>query len=453
MSASTVKPTIYLPVEIKARELKAKVLLAMIAAQHGFRTYLGSKRAIDDLVERKAQKGGIYFYKGGKPAAAMQRIKQKTDLFVVLDEEMGPAVQDLDHYYQGRIHPGTEEQVERLFLIGQSHLESLQRVRPALAGKAVVTGWPRIDLWRPDFKQQFSADIASIKERYGDFLLFSSDFGIVSDTLMKRERERLRAGDFREEIRQRFLTQLDHAYADFRECLDRLRDADADPGFPPIVVRPHPSEDIATWKDALAGLKKTKVVFEGEISPWLYASRGLLHRGCTTAVQAYFAGIPSIYILGTHSPPKTNTLPYRMAHIAPDYACAKELAQALFLGRLGIKPDVGSLSEIHIEEKLASVRIVEELENLSTEPEPRFEQPLLATVLRHLHGRIGELRASIGIGPQKRRLAKMQRKTPGGIHADEIRSIASGLFPEHEMTIREISFNAVMIDAPLLRKP
>lgn len=99
-------PTLYLPIEIKPREFKAKVLLALVAANRGFRVYLGTKASINRLVNRKAEKGGIYFYKGGKHDLALRKIKSVSDYFVVLDEELGPAVQDLEYAYRRRIYPG-----------------------------------------------------------------------------------------------------------------------------------------------------------------------------------------------------------------------------------------------------------------------------------------------------------------------------------------------------------
>lgn len=331
------KPTIYLPVEIKARELKAKVLLAMIASRNGFRVYLGTKHAVDRLVKRKMQKGGIYFYKGGKPASTLEKLRYRVDHFVVLDEEMGPAVQELDRYYQGRIYPGTEGMVDQIFLIGQTHLDALRRVRPKLASRAHVTGWPRVDLWRPEFKRQFESEVEALRRRFGDYLLFSSDFGIVSEDTLEAERERLRASNFTEETRNHFLQQLELAFRDFLDFIELVRTIDSDPTFPPLVIRPHPSEDIGTWHRHLPLLRKTYIAFDGEISPWLYASRGLIHRGCTTAVQAYFSQIPAIYIGSANTEPKKDTLSYLTSHFAPSFQILSELAIKVWNGELSIQ--------------------------------------------------------------------------------------------------------------------
>lgn len=440
------KPTIYIPVEIKARELKAKVLLSMIAAQHGFRVYLGSKRAIDDLVEHKAQKGGIYFYKGGKPAPAMQRIKQKTDYFVVLDEEMGPAVQDLDNYYKGRIYPGTEPLVDRILLIGKSHLDSLHRVRPELGNKAVVTGWPRVDLWRPEMKNQFEFEVSDIRSKHGHFLLFSSDFGVISEPALEHELRRLDANHYEPSERNRLSAQLKAAFDEFLNFVSLAEELDADPSFPPLIIRPHPSEDIAAWKSRLHALKKTKIIYEGEISPWLHASNGLLHRGCTTAVQAGFAGVPAIYVLAGGSTPKKSTLPYRMSHIASNRSDLLRLASDAFNGTLPLKTDNRTLDEIRIEPELASEIIARELELLATPPEPPFRLPAMRSAFRMLVGRLDEIRTRRKIGLSKRRLTKINRKIPGGIHEPEVSKIAVRLGRASNLSIREVDFNAIEID-------
>ena len=59
------KVTIYLPVEIKGRELKSHIILSKFAAKLGMRTYIGSKPAIFRLVKKKKTKAGVFVYKAG----------------------------------------------------------------------------------------------------------------------------------------------------------------------------------------------------------------------------------------------------------------------------------------------------------------------------------------------------------------------------------------------------
>ena len=47
------KKTIYIPLEILYREINSRVLLALTAAKHGYRVYLGDKAGINILLNQK----------------------------------------------------------------------------------------------------------------------------------------------------------------------------------------------------------------------------------------------------------------------------------------------------------------------------------------------------------------------------------------------------------------
>lgn len=59
------KVTLYLPIEIKWRELNSNILLSKFAAEYGFRVYVGSKLAISRLIKKKIQEREYLFLKGG----------------------------------------------------------------------------------------------------------------------------------------------------------------------------------------------------------------------------------------------------------------------------------------------------------------------------------------------------------------------------------------------------
>jgi len=61
-----------------------------------------------------------------------------------------------------------------------------------------------------------------------------------------------------------------------------------------IVVRPHPAEDHAAWKEAAGDHTNVRVVSEKSVIPWLIACGALVHNGCTTAVEAAVLDRPAI---------------------------------------------------------------------------------------------------------------------------------------------------------------
>jgi hypothetical protein len=91
----------------------------------------------------------------------------------------------------------------------------------------------------------------------------------------------------------------DHKQAileDFKQLIPALERA-----FPDltIVVRPHPSENFKVYNDIAAKCKRVKVTNEGNVIPWLLASKTMVHNGCTTGLEAYALGVPAVSYLAT----------------------------------------------------------------------------------------------------------------------------------------------------------
>ena len=61
-----------------------------------------------------------------------------------------------------------------------------------------------------------------------------------------------------------------------------------------IVIRPHPSEDIETWKIFLGSMKNVHILREGSINAWLNRSFAVMHNSCTTALEATVSNKPLI---------------------------------------------------------------------------------------------------------------------------------------------------------------
>ncbi|WP_339409869.1 surface carbohydrate biosynthesis protein [Pseudomonas sp. EA_35y_Pfl2_R5] len=440
------KPTLYLPIEIKAREFKSKVLIAVIAAESGFRVYMGTKRSIDRLVlEATEEKGGIYFYKGGKSISDLAKIKEKVDSFVVLDEEMGPAVHDLDMYCRRRIYPGTESLIDKLFVIGHEHQNKLEQARPGLAGRVFVTGWPRVDLWRSEFRGQYSCDGDEIRARYGKFILFSSDFGFLTEGRVLQEIERFQKISTSDIDVDNYKRLAWSAYNDFNDFVDFVRRIDTDERFPPLIIRPHPAEEISEWTLRLSGLKKVKIIFEGEVGIWLYAAAGLVHRGCTTAVQAHVAGIPSVYLVGDHSQPKFETLTYKVSRPASSYDELLALCVEMYKGGLSSK-EVDVSDRILVDDDLACTKIVKHLEEINVQPMGAFRINPFLRFFRFAVCYLNEYREMKGWGLARDKLAKARRKMLGGIHEAEVLKAIKKLRPDFLGTVIERDFNLVEID-------
>ena len=61
-----------------------------------------------------------------------------------------------------------------------------------------------------------------------------------------------------------------------------------------IVLRPHPNENIKTWKICLEDIPNVHVIREESISAWVKNTFAVMHNGCTTAIEATISGKPVI---------------------------------------------------------------------------------------------------------------------------------------------------------------
>ena len=85
------------------------------------------------------------------------------------------------------------------------------------------------------------------------------------------------------------------SFVDYLEFKDLIKKVSKDLNQK-IIIRPHPSDLFhSDWFNEFKNEKNIDVIYDDDISPWILACECLLHRGCTTAVQAYFYNKPSFY--------------------------------------------------------------------------------------------------------------------------------------------------------------
>lgn len=301
------KVSIYLPVEIKARELSSFILLAIFSAKYNCRCYIGSKTSINRILKKKHSKAGVLINKGGLTINKIKKIRKNIEKFALLDQEIAPSVENFGYEMRRRVWPNTEKYIDRYYVVGQKAFDAGKEVLASLKNNIVKTGWPRIDLCRDNFRKIYDKEIQKIKKEHGKFILYASAFSFNSqkkiDDVYKLKQEPSKTYKYmlRSEA-EKFSNDLDKklkwsnfSLQEFRLNIQALKIIDKDENCPQIIVRPHPAEDHEEWNKISKFFKRIKVIFRGEIDPWIYASSALLHIGCASAINAHIAGIPVGY--------------------------------------------------------------------------------------------------------------------------------------------------------------
>lgn len=290
---------IYIPIEIKARELEGRVLLALAAAERGHLVIVGEKK--DTIV--KASKGqfppGLVHMKSITPHKSMleslHTLKKKGHNITVQDEESGLLDESYDTFARLRFSEETIELVDRVCTWGHYDHRSLEKMYADLGEHFSVTGSPRVDFWRKDFHDYYSniEDAETIKGK--PYLMVVSNFsGPLNVNRFWDIMARLnKAGYFaREEGREKH--EFENAAYQTRligEFVFLIRDLARTYPDHNILVRPHPVESIEGWRK-LIGEEVSNVIVEreGTISRWIRHAKVIIHNGCTSALEAAIAG-------------------------------------------------------------------------------------------------------------------------------------------------------------------
>ncbi len=437
------RPTVFILVEIKVRELRAKLHLAATAARAGFRSYVGTRSALNAAIASRPAGGGAYYFKGGEPLDELRRIRQASAYIVGQDEEIGPALSasDVGRGWQSRYSPAVSELIDRLYVYSEQHLDILARERPDLASKAIVTGWPRTDLWSAKFLADEQREAAAIRARHGRFVLFVSNFKVNSEA---QKRQAIRAAralrdelpDDQRHVRlaeDDFGSKASLRLASFNRGVALLRELanGSDATLPRIIVRPHPAEDPGAWSKALADVEGVDVVYDGEVGPWLLATDAMLHTGCTIATQAAFYGVRCGLIaqLGFAPDDFTETASYVASEPLEDMGAIRAFIRDVAGGGTGThRRALQGLPErlLGPSHGHAAERIVDDLVRLDIPAEaPLHSDPLVAT-RRVAAAAARRTRAITQPGPQFVG-TNAQAKVPGGIHLREAKRIVTRL--------------------------
>ncbi len=300
MTAS--KASLIIPVESQVRELEPKILLACVAARRGFATVIGSRLEVDFHIASLAR--GIYLSKSmTERSVKMFGILRKLGHEIgVWDEEALVHMQP-QTYFTRRLSARAIGQVSHFFAWGEENAE-LWRQYPHFPGRPIhVTGNPRGDMLRPALHGYYRDEARQRRQAYGDFVLVNTNFSNVnaynpSQNLFlptTKAGETPAIGRGGTGMSRAYAAGLrDHKQAIFehlRQLIPVLAAA-----FPQlnVVVRPHPTEDPRPYRRLAADCERVHVMLDGNVIPWLMATRALVHNGCTTGVEAHIMGVPAL---------------------------------------------------------------------------------------------------------------------------------------------------------------
>ena len=304
---------LYIPIEIKHRELYSKILLAAHAAPRGFNVFLGRKQEMNSLVTRMPP--GVYYGLGTVKnfAPHFQELAGRGHRIVVSDEE-GLITYTDEMYLDLKVASETLKSVDLLFAWGDEHARVLSTGRPEAAAKLRTTGNPRFDLLKPPYSGIYDSDIAAIRQRHPRFVLVCTSFGSCNhyirdlDYIQELIDKKVLTTPESVEVYRRFQRIKIAAWQEFLKAVPMMARSYPDTHF---VIRPHPAESAVPY-EALARANGNVSVEGGySIHPWLLSADAVVHHYCTSAVEAVAAGTRGFALRPERDPSIEKDIPYR----------------------------------------------------------------------------------------------------------------------------------------------
>ncbi|WP_163583354.1 surface carbohydrate biosynthesis protein [Gracilibacillus saliphilus] len=267
---------LYLPIEVKVRELDAKLLLAYYAIRRGYQVIIGDLALVAEAAAHYPS--GIYFAKGGPKGFRKRMVTNAVEqgqTIVELDEE-GLLIEK-NQYIRDRMRKDTLKLVEHEYCWGEHQKQIIRDTYPDMANKCYVVGNPRFDLLKPKFRNLYQDEVKSLQQQYHDFILINTRFSLYNAAKGKKDTV--------------FVQHIKALYESFLEMIKVTASH-----FPQvnIVIRPHPAENFNSYRRLFKNISNVHVVHEGVINKWILAAKIVIHNGCTSGIEAFLLDQPVI---------------------------------------------------------------------------------------------------------------------------------------------------------------
>lgn len=304
--SSECRPTVLLSVETGVRELPSKLALASALAAANLDVVLGHKEAVSAIgvaSRRIIWQGKSLFSLTDAHPLADRLLRNDSRIMFISDEG---AMHQADSWEAQTLHKHWVDHlrtrgVQRICLWGSRQGDVIARYAPELASTLRVTGSPRFDMCLPHHAWTSSLDKANEAIPQRPFMLFCTRFGAVAQArgiqfpfVTKLNAKAWPAGMPAHGISALWFSKWRQDAHDLAEFMMLIRAvAHRYPEYA-IVVRPHPSENLAFYREAFILEPNVMVIRDGSALDWIRAAALTIHTNCTTGVEAVMASRPTI---------------------------------------------------------------------------------------------------------------------------------------------------------------
>ena len=282
--------TILLPLEIKDRELHAKLFLASkIIENSKFDVVIGEKNKVYNLFKHNTN---VYLLSKGGPKLGFRfkKNKYRNNFLGILDEE-GPILNLDKHEKNTRLHKNILNNIDDYFLWGKKDYTSNKEIFKGYNKTLCIYGHPKFDLHKKKNILFYKKEINQLKIKYKKFIFVASSFP-VDQVMNKKSFNKFRFYNFEMGKKETLIKKNFDKYLEIEKdnyihlirLLEKIAINNPDIN---IVFRPHPRQDIEIVKTRFSKkIKNIKIIYKDVITPWIAACDIYLHSGCSSFLEA-----------------------------------------------------------------------------------------------------------------------------------------------------------------------
>jgi surface carbohydrate biosynthesis protein len=158
-----------------------------------------------------------------------------------------------------------------------------------------MTGLPRFDFYSPAYRN-LKLDFLPAEFKKDPLLLINTKVAIANPLFVSLETE---IDLYRNKLKMpedKIQFYLKVGRESIEDTIALSKELAADFRQTHVVVRPHPHENHKTYEGPLVSSQNPNISVhrEGSVTPWILQSSVILHRQCTTAIEAALAGKPAV---------------------------------------------------------------------------------------------------------------------------------------------------------------
>ncbi len=327
---------ILLPIENIAREFDYKLILSSYLLDRDYEIIIAQHDLL--FLISKFIKNGVYIGKNtmtrlnnGKWFSDRHyKIKANNISIFHLDEEgavyYGREEDWVKKISELRVDKHAFDENDFVLTWGNFQADVFKENTSAYSNKIFCTGHPKFDLLKKKYSFFYETDVRRIKNEFENYILVNTNFAHFNNSLGNKDSLSPRMG-YKVDNNDERITSINQwsyvgkTFLDFIKLITALSIEFSDKHF---VIRPHPSESLEIYNKIFDDVKNVTVKRDGSVIPWILASDIVIHDGCTTALEAYFATKPIINY-HPHHEEKTNLyLPNKVGIKCHDIDSVKE---------------------------------------------------------------------------------------------------------------------------------